>query len=186
MDPSSRPVTGANRPAGTSSCPQRPGGPSGEIPRSPSGTGVNRLKPQLFVYSFEFQTRKSTEPRKAKKPPVRKPPGNPKVSKPRKKAMPTRRPEPTPAEVEARKENRHEYDRNRNNTPERRELHRRQTQDKRNEAKALGLCVDCWAPTIHGQIRCETCAEQHREQRRQAKKRASQQRNQGSGQTKFF
>ena len=110
----------------------------------------------------------------------------PTISKPRKKATPKRHPEPTPAEVEARKENRHEYDRNRNNTPERRELHRHQTQAKRNEAKALGLCVDCWALTIHGQIRCETCAEQHREYQKQAKKRASQQRNQDSGQTKFF
>ena len=110
----------------------------------------------------------------------------PTISKPCKKPTPKRHPEPTPAEVEARKENRHEYDRNRNNTPERRELHRHQTQAKRNEAKALGLCVDCWALTIPDRTRCETCAEQHRAQRRQAKKRASQQRNQDSGQTTFL
>ena len=131
---------------------------------------MNPLKPQLFVYSFEFQTRKSTEPRKAKKPPVRKPPGKPKVSKPSKKAMPKAkepkpRVEPTPEQVEAKVESRRAYDQKRSQTPERKELHRRVAQARRDEAKKLGLCRDCPNPTTRDRIRCETCAAKHQASR---------------------
>ena len=92
--------------------------------------------------------------------------------------------EPTPTEVEAKEQNQREYELR----PERKELKRRSTQDRRDKAKSLGLCVACGAPPIPDQTRCETCAEQHRVGRqlwyaeRKAKERASQQREQASGQ----
>ena len=86
--------------------------------------------------------------------------------------------EPTPTEVEAKEQNQREYELR----PERKELKRRSTQDRRDKAKSLGLCVACGAPPILDQTRCETCAEQHRVGQqlwyaeRKAKERASQQR----------
>ena len=107
---------------------------------------------------------------------------SPKVKKPKPRV------EPTPAEVEAREQNRHEYELKRAERPERKEHKRRHAQAKRQEAKSLGLCIACGAPHIPDQMRCETCAEQHRVGRqrwyaeRKAKERASQQREQASGQ----
>ena len=67
--------------------------------------------------------------------------------------------EPTPAEVEAREQNRHEYEQR----PERKENKLRHAQAKWQEAKSLGLCVACGAPPIPDQTRCcPTCAEKHR------------------------
>ena len=94
--------------------------------------------------------------------------------------------EPTPAEVEAREQNRHEYELKRAERPQRKELKRRHAQAKRQEAKSLGLYVACGAPPIPNQTRCEVCAEQHRQYRRQARERARQQREQTSGQTRIF
>ena len=59
-----------------------------------------------------------------------------------------------------------EYERKRRQTPEHKEQKRGYTQAKRQEAKSHGLRVTCWAPTIPGETRCETCAEQHRQYRR--------------------
>ena len=71
--------------------------------------------------------------------------------------------EPTPAEVEAREQNRHEYELKRAKRPERKENKLRHAQAKRQEAKSLGLCVACGAPPIPDQTRCcPTCAEKHR------------------------
>ena len=88
---------------------------------------------------------------------------------------------PTPAEVEAREQNRHEYEQR----LERKEYKRRHTQAKRQEAKEMGLCKGCRNPAISGQTRCETCAEKHRESRRrwQAQRKRKPQ---APGQTKFF
>ena len=72
--------------------------------------------------------------------------------------------EPTPAEVEAREQNRHEYERR----PERKENKLRHAQAKRQEAKSLGLCVACGAPPIPDQTRCFSCAEVHRQSRRRS------------------
>ena len=94
--------------------------------------------------------------------------------------------ERTPAEVEAREQNRHEYELKRAERPERKEHKRRHAQAKRQEAKCLGLCVACGAPPIPNQTRCEGCAEQHQQYRRQARERANQQREKDSGQTGIF
>ena len=72
--------------------------------------------------------------------------------------------EPTPAEVEAREQNRHEYEQR----PERKENKLRHAQAKRQEAKSLGLCVACGAPPIPGQTRCFSCGEPHRQSRRRS------------------
>ena len=90
--------------------------------------------------------------------------------------------EPTPTEVEAKEQNQREYELR----PERKELKRRSTQNRRDKAKSLGLCVECGAPPIPDQTRCEVCAEQHRQYHRQAREKARQQREQASGQTKIF
>ena len=76
--------------------------------------------------------------------------------------------EPTPAEVEAREQNRHEYELKRAERPERKELKRRHAQAKRQEAKSLGLYDACGAPPIPDQTRCFSCAEQHRQSRRRS------------------
>ena len=70
--------------------------------------------------------------------------------------------EPTPEQIEAQKEARRAYEQKRNQTPERKELKRRVTQERRDKARLLGICVVCGAPPIPDNIRCETCAEKHR------------------------
>ena len=72
--------------------------------------------------------------------------------------------EPTPTEVEAKEQNQREYELR----TERKELKRRSTQDRRDKAKSLGLCVACGAPPIPDQTRCPTCAEKHRVSRRRS------------------
>ena len=141
---------------------------------SRNGCGRRGLGPPLravgrtFEFSFDLP-----EPRNAGgRPPSRaKPAGklpreNPTSTPPRKgtpKAEPTkRRPESATAEVEAR-ERRREYDRRRNQTPERGDQKRLFAQEKRRKAKALGLCGDCLNPAIPGKTRCSTCAKKHRE-----------------------
>ena len=94
--------------------------------------------------------------------------------------------EPTPAEVEAREQNRHEYELKRAERPEHKEHKSRYAQAKRQEAKSLGLCVACGAPPIPDQTRCKVCAEQHRQYREQARERAKQRREKDSGQTRIF
>ena len=64
----------------------------------------------------------------------------------------------TPAEVEAREQNRHEYELKRAERPERKEHKRRHAQAKRQEAKSLGLCVACGAPPIPDQTSPTICA----------------------------
>ena len=94
--------------------------------------------------------------------------------------------EPTPAEVEARKENRRAYDRQRAQNPERKEQHRLRAIARRNEAKSIGLCVNCWAPPIPDETRCENCAENKRKYRWDAKARKTQARIQQAGQARFL
>ena len=66
------------------------------------------------------------------------------------------------------------------NARERREIHRRAQQEKRQKAKAFGMCRNCNNKAIPDQTRCDTCAERHRVSRRRndadrrAKKKADQ------------
>ena len=84
------------------------------------------------------------------------------------------RPRPSD-QVVAQQEKRHEYDRQRSNTPERRESRRVRAREEQQKAIDLGLCVVRRKPAIPGQTRCEACSERHREYRRtsDAKRRAT-------------
>ena len=118
----------------------------------------------------------------------------PAVKTSRKAAPKARKPkprvEPTPEQIEAQKEARRAYEQKRNQTPERKELKRRVTQERRDEARLLGICVVCGAPPIPDNIRCETCAEKHRVSKRlsqrRARQKAAQQETQASGLTRIF
>ena len=123
---------------------------------------MNPPKRQLFVDSFSFEEpnrrgthKKSTTPSSAT---TKKPKANRKKAMPQPAAQPRKpkaRVEPTPAEVEARQERQREYERRRAQTPERKELKRRITQERRDKAKLLGICVGCWAPPIPDETRCK-------------------------------
>ena len=63
-------------------------------------------------------------------------------------------------------EARQEYERLRQQRPERKEAQRRKAHRKRQRAKELGLCRDCMKPAIPDQTMCEICAEKHRQRRR--------------------
>ena len=76
---------------------------------------------------------------------------------------------PDPSQMEDRKQQRTEYDRQRDQTPERREYYRLHAQERRRKAKELGLCKSCPNPAKPGQTRCPTCAEKHRESRIRSK-----------------
>ena len=114
---------------------------------------MNPPKRQVFVDSFSIEEpnrrgthKKSTTPRRAT---TKKPKANRKKAMPQSAAQPRKpkaRVEPTPAEVEARQERQREYERRRAQTPERKELKRRSTQEGRDKAKLLGICVGCGAP----------------------------------------
>ena len=98
-------------------------------------------------------------------------------SHPKKTGQPKSSPEPTQAQVEAQKEVRRAYDRQRSQTPERKQLQRRIAQEKRDQRRSLGLCITCHGTPILDQTRCETCAENHR---------AAQRKDRTSGQTRIF
>ena len=123
---------------------------------------------RTFEFSFDLPEPSNAggRPPSRAKPAGKLPRENPTSTPPRKgtpKAEPTkRRPESATAEVEAR-ESRREYDRRRNQTPERGDQKRLFAQEKRRKAKALGLCRDCLNPAIPGKTRCSTCAKKHRE-----------------------
>ena len=65
-------------------------------------------------------------------------------------------------------EQRQEYERARNQTPERKEYNRRLAQEQRQEAKELGQCRNCSEPAILNQTRCPRCAAAHRQSRRRS------------------
>ena len=157
-----------------------------------------RPKRQIFVDSFTFEVpkpegkpKKSTASRRktAAKPKAKQKPTNRKKATPRAAPQPrTPKPrvQPTPAEVEARQETRREYESRRNQTPERKALKRRTMQQWREKSKLLGLCVECGAPAIPDETRCQTCTLRHREYQKQARERVDQKRNQASGQASFL
>ena len=153
--------------------------------------GTPPTKGRFFQYTFKLPENNRRHRAKTRKPPTRKPPRKPTVRKPQKEAapkarQPKRRPEPTPAEVEAKRQKLLDYYRLKNQNPEHKERARLFAQEKRRKAKELGLCRDCPNPAIPAQSRCETCAKQQRESRRRAEERVSQERTQASGKVKFF
>ena len=69
---------------------------------------------------------------------------------------------------------RQEYERLRNQQPERKELRRRNNRERTKRRKAAGLCKECPNSSILGQTRCDECAERQRKYKvaRAARKRA--------------
>ena len=112
------------------------------------------------------------------------------LPKPANTRKPKPRVEPTPEQIEAQKKARRAYEQKRNQTPARKEFKRRVTQERRDKARLLGICVVCGAPSIPDNTRCETCAEKHRVSKRlsqrRARQKAAQQETQASGQTRIF
>ena len=113
-----------------------------------------------FQHTFPLLRKVSTGPKKTKaarkKPPTTKPSAakEPPTDKPKKPKPP--------------KQGRREYDRIRNQRPERMEYRRSYAREKREKVKALGLCKSCSNTSIPGQARCPSCAERHRESRRRS------------------
>ena len=102
----------------------------------------------------------------------------------------TNEPPPKPTTGTTKPPNRREYDRLRNQRPERKEFYRRHAQEQRQRAKESGLCKSCSNPSIPGQTRCVSCAQKHRESRmrRHTNQRelAAQQKERNTEQTKIF
>ncbi len=69
------------------------------------------------------------------------------------------------------KQTRQEYERLRDQRPERKEYARRRAHEKRNQRLALGLCVTCGEPATNSQTRCPACAAKHQEYRKNEAKR---------------
>ena len=112
-----------------------------------------------FQHTFPLLRKVSTGPKKTKTA-RKKPPTKPSAAK----EHPTDKPKkPKPP-----KQRRREYDRIRNQRPERMEARRSYAREKRQKVKALGLCKSCRNTSIPGQARCPSCAERHRESRRRS------------------
>ena len=157
----------------------------------PADAGTTPTKGRFFQHTFKLPENNRRHRAKTRKPPTRKPARKPTARKPQKEAapkarQPKRRPEPTPAEVEAKRQKLLNYYRLKNQTPEYKEHARLFAQEKRRKAKELGLCRDCPNPAIPDRTKCETCAAKHKEYRRRTEEQAAQQRHQASGQAKFF
>ena len=163
---------------------------NGDIPRTigmTTGGVVQTPLPRAIGHTFEFTLSLPEPSNTGGRPPNW---NKPTVKTSRKATPKARKPkarvEPTPEQVEAKKEVRRAYDRKRAQTPERRALQSRIAQEKRNEARSLRLCITCHGTPIPDQTRCETCAENHRVSRRQSQQRAINEREQASGQTTFL
>ncbi len=105
-----------------------------------------------------FQTTVSLPNRRAEKtkPAKRKT----RVTKPKRPKKPVKT--PTPSEIQERREKRRQYDKNRDQRPERKQYVRERGKNNRQRAKELGLCRTCSQPAIPNQTRCPSCAAKHR------------------------
>ena len=83
----------------------------------------------------------------------------------------TNQPWPIPTNGTTKSRDRQEYDRLRNQRPERKEYYRRRAQEQRQRAKESGLCRHCSKQTIPGKTRRVQCADKHRESRRRTEAR---------------
>ena len=139
--------------------------------------------PSKFGGKYDPASRPSSTPtqlktgdrRRLTKPGGSKPTPEPKPSKGT-NSLPVRRPkksQSTPAGGTTTFLDRQEYEQLWRQRPERKEAHSKSAQEGRQRARELGLCRDCNAKAIPGQIRCEACAEKPRQshERRNAAKK---------------
>ena len=150
-----------------------------DLDRSCKNTTIGRL---LSTSATKTRGRPKTE-----KPSAGKPAKKPTVKKPRKKAtsrarQPKPRVEPTPGQVEVKKQKRREYDRKRSQAPERKGQMRAAQAKIVTHRKSLGLCVNCGAPSIPAQSRCPTYAERHRVAKRRWQAERKERNKQGANQ----
>ncbi len=164
--------------------------------------GISRVKRYVAQRSFHIEQKKRTTPARTKqtaKPPRPKRHNNPTPTpKPRVRheaATETQREEKPSAilqeqvnpttqtkstltrKVKKTPTKREEYDRARNQTPERKEYRRQHRRKLDKIAKETSKCVSCPNLAIKDQTRCENCAENHRQSRRRSeeKKKAADQ-----------
>ena len=83
------------------------------------------------------------------------------VKKPNRSKKP--RPTPTPLELQGRLQKRREYDKQRNQRPERQQSARDSQKKQRQRKKELSKCKTCPQPAIPGHTRCPSCAAKHRQ-----------------------
>ena len=164
---------------------------AGSTTTEPRAPGTTPTEGRFFQYIFRLPESNRKRGRKPRTTSTRKQPRKISTGKPPRKETPEPRrqqprPEPTPAEVEASKEKRRQYERRRSQTPERKENSRRYAREHQMKVKETRTCRNCPNPAIPGETRCPTCAAQHRIGHRRAKERASQQRRQASGQASMF
>ena len=151
----------------------------GYAPNRPAGaTALWRSPPHKWAvgHTFEFSfnlpepansgNSTNTKKKQSKTPPPKSNVSTCPTAAQREQSKPQLHAEPNSASVEANRQKRAEYERKRNQTTERKEYRRRLAQVRHQKAKELGKCKDCPNPSIPGQTRCPTCAENHRQSRR--------------------
>ena len=142
--------------------PERPGlHPNYELPKR----SLHVPAPAGSRYTFEFtfplpgpDNKGGGRPKSNKKTGTGKLPTRT-TSKAKKPKQPT---VPDPLQAEVKQQRRDEYDRRRNQSPERKDQYRRYAQQRHQRAKENGNCRNRSIPAIPGQTRCEAYAEKHR------------------------
>ena len=124
-----------------------------------------RYSKRIFQTTVSLPNRRAQETKPAKR--------KTRVTKPKRPKKPVKT--PTPSEIQERMEKHRQYEKNRNQRPECKQLNRDLQKSRRQRAKELGLCWQCFQPSIPGQTRYPACAEKHRQsnQRAAANRQAS-------------
>ena len=125
-------------------------------------------KERTFESSFVIAVRQRRGKPKADAPQPRKASSPPLTADIAKRKTPST-PNPTEIQERQRLETRREYDKRRDQRPERHQSARDRQKKRRQRAKELGICKHCSKPAIPEQTRCPSCAEKHRQQCRSAK-----------------
>ena len=124
-----------------------------------------------FQYTIDISPPKKTKAKPARKAKVKKQPkpkvtkAEPKVRKPKPGKLRERRPRAPTRTAEEQTQARRDYDKVRNQTPERKEAARLHARQVLKEKKERGQCRDCPNEAVHSQIRCEACRDKHNQSR---------------------
>ena len=135
----------------------------------PRGSPADCSKRIIFQHTFQLPRKNQSQPKPPKEAEKKKLQESASRANNNRKLTPTKqtkRRNANPSTEASKATARQEYERLRNQRPERKEHHRRIQQKRRENLKVLGLCRHCQGPAIPGQTRCKTCAEKHRISRR--------------------
>lgn len=132
---------------------------------------MDASKTHSFAVTLTIPKTPNRRKRKAKAPRTKKNPvrNQPKATVKKRTAKPKAKKNIPVLTQEEQRETRLEYDRARNQTPERQEKNRRYSRQWKALAKELGLCVGCHGIPLPNRTRCQQCTDRHREYRRRAK-----------------